>query len=145
MSITFIIVSIRDKHSCISEVTMGRLGFLTFILRFMKLIESQDAVITELILPHFFILWVAQGFFLLFILLSSKQQGSFSKVGVNAIMSFGSSSQLLFRITAQNVDFFSLRISGPFWSFMRNSLNMYFNTKDHHDLQVSSILLGCAC
>lgn len=67
-----------------------------------------------------------------FIHLSSKQQGSFSKVGVNVIMSFGSSSQLLFRITAQNVGFLSRNI----WSFcmMRNSLNMYFNTKGHHDL-----------
>lgn len=45
---------------------------------------------------------------------SSQQQGSFSKVGVNVIMSFGSSSQLLLRITAQNVFSFSLRMSGPF-------------------------------
>lgn len=50
------------------------------------------------------------------IYLSSEQQSSFSKVGVNVIMSFGSRSQLLFRTTAQNVFcfFFSLRISGPF-------------------------------
>lgn len=48
--------------------------------------------------------------------LSSKQQGSFSKVGVNVIMSFGSGSQFLLRITAQNVlvFFFSLRMSGSF-------------------------------
>lgn len=46
--------------------------------------------------------------------LSSKQQGSFSKVGMNVIMSFGSGSQLLLRITAQNVVFFSLRMSDPF-------------------------------
>lgn len=40
------------------------------------------------------------GFFYYYLLyLSSKQQGSFSKVGVNVIMSFGSSSQLLFRVT----------------------------------------------
>lgn len=50
MSITSIIVSIKDKHSWISKATMGCLRFLTFILRFMKLIKSQTAVITELIL-----------------------------------------------------------------------------------------------
>lgn len=143
MSITFIIVSIRDKHSWISQATTDSLGFLTFILRFMELIKSQAAVIIELIISHFFILQVSQGFFSIInlIYLSSKQQGSFSKVGVNVIMSFGSSSQLPFRITAQNVFFFSKNI----WSLcmMRSSLNMYFSTEDHHDLQVSFILLGC--
>lgn len=39
--------------------------------------------------------------------LSSKQQGSFCKVGGNVIMSFGSGSQILLRTTTQNVCFSS--------------------------------------
>lgn len=72
MSILFIIASIRDKHLGSSQATAGSLGLWRFILGFMKLIKSQAAVITELIMPHMASLGP-------FYDLSSKQQSSFSK------------------------------------------------------------------